>query len=196
MRSVPLARPLAALALALALTACGRGPVDSGPLAVTVNSVNQSDIQVPGVVQKDENISNDSGNPWGEFVRRAREECGADPVAFEILGASVALDTSGGAGVVSRFEDVVSGMAAAHFSSTSHSDPAAVSADVGSIATPAGAGPIPLVPSGTRAALAPLHDRLVGGDFHVGFRAETSLGAGDAFTMDVRVDFAARAHCD
>jgi hypothetical protein len=161
-----------------------------------VNSVNQSDIQVPGVVQKDENISNDSGNPWGEFMRRAREECGADPVAFEVLSASIALDTSGGPGMVSRFEDVVSGMAAANFSSTSHSDPAAVSADIGSTAAPTGAGPLPLATSGSRAALAPLHDRLVGGDFHVGFRAETSLGPGDAFTMDVRVDFAARAHCD
>ena len=86
--------------------------------------------------------------------------------------------------------------AAAHLSSTSHGDPAAVPADIGSIAAPVGAGPIPLARSGTPAAPAPLHDRLVGGDFHVGFRAETSLGAGDAFAMDVRVDFSARAHCD
>lgn len=178
----------------LALAACGLGPVESGPLAVTVNSVNESDVQ-GGVVWKDENISNDSGNPWGEFVRRARDTCGADPVAFEVVSASVALDTSGGPGMVSRFEDVVSGTAAVRFLSTSGSDPAAVSADVGQVAAPAGPGPIPLALLGTRSALAPLHARLLGGDFHVGFRAGVLPGAGP-FTMDVRVDFAALAHCD
>ncbi len=188
--------PLSALLLA-ALAGCGGGSVDSGTMTITVNSMNESDIRTPGVVQKDENISNDSGNPWGEFVKRARDQCGGDPAGFEVLGASVGLDTSGG-GNVQRFEDVsgAGDAVTAFFASTSGSDATAVKADVGSVTGPTGAGPIPLALSATRASLAPLHGRLVGGDFHVGVRVGTYLTAQDRFTMDVRVSFSVRAHCD
>lgn len=191
---------------ALALAGCGGsdpgdsgngpGPVDSGNVTIRIDSINESDIRTAGTVQKDGNISTGTGNPWGTFVGQAKAECGKDPVGFEVTSLSIGLDTSGGGSTTTRFEDVVDGAATVFFASTQGSDAAATKADVGSVSAPTGAGPVAVPVSATRSSLDPLLARLVGGDFHVGFRAATSLTDRDDFSMDVRVTLAARAHCE
>lgn len=178
---------------ALTVAACGAGPVDSGTISLTVNSMNESDIRTPGTVQKDKNIGTETGNPWGRFIDVAQAECGRDPAGFEISSASIALDPGSD---VTAFPDVIDGTAAVFFSDVSGSDAAATKVDVGSTTGPTGAGPVALSVSGTRSNLAPLRDRMVGGDFHVGVRAGTSLTGADQFSMDVRVSFVVLAHCD
>jgi len=193
-------RRTAAAGLTVLLTAtasCGDalGPVDSIPMTLTINSMNSSDIDPPGVIEKDENISTETGNPWGEFIRLAEDQCQAAPIGFEVLSVSIGLDVAGSSGV-QVLEDVISGDATVFFASTQGSDAAAVRVDVGSRSGVTGAGPVSLPVTATRAQLGALLERLLGGDFHVGLRAETDRLDTDSFSMDVRVTLQNRAICE
>lgn len=185
------------LVLSILVVGCteSRGPVDSGQISLTINSINPSDIRTAGTVSKDENISTESGNPWGAFARAAKDECGGDPVAFEVLTTTMSLDVDGSDNVAA-FEDVISGAATVYFLSTSGSDATATRADVASAATVTGIGPVTMSVGASRTALEPLLDRLVGGDFHVGLRAATALTDDDDFSMDVQIALSARAFCE
>ena len=190
-------KQIAALTLFLAIpTACSDplGPVDSQTISLTINSINSSDIDPAGLIEKDENISHETGNPWGEFIVSAQSVCGGDPVGFRVLGASVALDLEGSSGVVD-FDDVVAGQASIHFLSTQGSDSSATRVVVASSSSVSGPGPVDLPVTATQGQLDSIFERLVGGDFHVGFRAETDRLESESFSMDVTVAFQARAIC-
>lgn len=171
------------------------GPVDSGEITITINTMNPSDIRTPGTIEKDENISAETNNPWGKFVREARDACAGDPVAFEVLSARVALDVDGSQDVA-VLEDVINGAATIFFASTTGSDSSAVRVDVASAAAATGLGPVSFAVGATQDSLASLHQKLVGGDFHVGLRAATTLTDQDNFSMDVRITLSARAFCE
>ncbi len=110
MRRKSIAVLLGLMSLAsLVLSGCGRESVDSGDITLGINSMNESDIRTAGLVEKDENISTETGNPWGEFIKKAEDECGHDPVGFDVSTVSIALDTSRGSRTVRRFEDVIDG---------------------------------------------------------------------------------------
>lgn len=189
-------RMFAATLCTLVLAGCGDsdplGPVISPTITLTVNSMNSSDIE-SGMLDKDENISTETGNPWGEFIRMAEDECKADPVGFEVTHVALSLDTEGSNGVAG-LDDVFSGAVSVIFRSTQGSDEDAAQVAVGS-GPVSGAGNSTLVASGTRSALAPLYERLLGGDFHVAVRGGTDRQHGDDFSMDVRVTFATTAFC-
>ncbi|MFQ5629583.1 MAG: hypothetical protein ACE5I1_12540 [bacterium] len=157
--------------------------------------MNQSDIKPAGMISKDENISNETGNPWGEFIKRAESECQASPSAFEIVSVSIELDTSGSQNV-NLLEEIMTGTATVYFASTRGSDEDALKVDVASKASISGSGIIRLENFASQSELQVLSERLLGGDFHVGLRAETSRTRNDAFSMDVRIIFEARAHCE
>jgi hypothetical protein len=74
-------------------------------------------------------ISTESGNPWGEFIRRSEDRCGREPTGFEVLSASIALD-QGGSSSVSGLDDVISGQATVFVASTRGSDADALRVDV------------------------------------------------------------------
>lgn len=57
-------------------------------------------------------------------------------------------------------------------------------------------GPVSLGGLAGRSSLGVLHERLVGGDFHVGLRGETALTGADDFSMNVRIRMRVRAFCD
>ncbi|MDH5760788.1 MAG: hypothetical protein OEZ65_14465 [Gemmatimonadota bacterium] len=178
----------------VAVAACSDlGPVLSPELTIRINSMNDSDITA-GIIYKDSNISTQSGNPWGTFIGTAVAECGVDPVGFEITGLSLALDVAGSQNV-SVFEDVISGSATVYFLSTQGNDANAVRVALGSVLMPTGTGPVPLTITATAAQLQSLHDRLVGGDFHVGLEAETNRVQGDGFSMDALVTVQTQAIC-
>lgn len=179
----------------VALGACARGPVESGDIRIGINSMNESDIRVAGTVEKDENISTETGNPWGEFIKETRVECEGDPVGFEVSSVTIALDTSSGGSTVSRFDDVIEGEATVFFRGTRGSDEDSITVDIASVDSPTGAGPVPLQVSATRSSLGPLLSRMVKGDFHVGMRAEVARQQDADFSMDVRVAMTAVAHC-
>ena len=73
-------------------------------------------------------------------------------------------------------------------------DADALRVDVAS-AVVTGPGTVTLTVTATRSQLQVIHERLVGGDFHVGLRATTDRDEDDYFSMDVIVTFQARAHC-
>ncbi len=176
----------------LVLAACGDpGPVESGPLSVLVDGIEETDID-SGVLSEDENIAAQSGNPWGEFVNRARAECGTDPAGFSVTSVSVEITSTSN---VTGFEDVVNGSMVVYFQDVSGSDQAATRVDVGTAAGPTGTGPITMTVTGSRSSLDALRARLVGGDFHLGWRAPTNKTAADDFALDVRVRLNALAHC-
>jgi hypothetical protein len=190
------AAPWLVLPVLILTTACSDlGPVDSAVIALTINSMNSSDIDPPGIIEKDENISTETGNPWGEFIRAAEDLCGDAVSGFEVLSATLGLDVAGSSGV-SVLEDVISGDATVFFSSTRGNDATAVRVDVASMSGVSGTGPVNLPVTATRAQLQTLFERLLGGDFHVGLRAETDRLDSDSFSMDARVSISARAHCE
>ncbi|MDH3272349.1 MAG: hypothetical protein OEN56_13500 [Gemmatimonadota bacterium] len=157
--------------------------------------MNSSDIDPPGVIEKDENISTETGNPWGDFIRIAEDRCGRSPVAFEVLSVALALDVAGSADV-QVLDDVISGDATVFFASTQGSDAAAVRVDVASASGVSGVGPVNLPVTASRAQLSALYERLLGGDFHVGLRAQTDRVDTESFSMDARITFEARGICE
>lgn len=194
----PLVRAIGALTgLVIAAVAVGcsdvLGPVDSTEIQTTVNSMNESDI-TNDVIEKDENISNESGNPWGEFIDRAESTCEAPPDGFAVRSASLALVTEESTGV-QALEDVIDGDATVHFLSTRGSDADAVRVNVARVTDPTGTGPVSMNVIASRQDLRDLRERMRGGDFHVGFRAETSRDSSSDFSMNVRIRFRARAFC-
>jgi hypothetical protein len=184
-----------AVLVSLQLIGCeeDKGPITSNEITIVVNSINESDINEDGILEKDENISNDSGNPWGEFIKDAEAECGGNPDRFEIVSITVQISDQVG---VTNFEDVIFGNASVHFLSTQGSDLDAVRVTIGSNNNLTGISANELTNMASSSDLNSLRDRLLGGDFHVGFRGETDLTKDDTFSMDVIIKFVVKAHCD
>ena len=182
--------------ICVAVLGCGDsdplGPVVSPVITVTVNSMNSSDIEA-GVIDKDENISNGTGNPWSDFLRQAGEVCGGDPAGFGVAQASLALDADGSSNV-DALDEVFSGNVSIIFRSTRGNDASAVQVEIAS-GPVSGTGPFALTISATRGGLSVLQDRLTGGDFHVAVRGVTNRDSGDDFSMAVRATFTVAAFC-
>lgn len=177
------------------ITSCeeDQGPVTSNEMTIVVNSLNQSDISENGVIEKDENISNGSGNPWGEFIKEAEAECGKNPTNFEIISLSVQItDTEG----IDVFEDLIEGSGNVYFIGTQGSDTEAIRVNVGSSTTLSGKTENELSNLANSSDLSVLRERLVGGDFHVGFSGTTELTDDDSFSTDITIKFVVKAHCD
>ena len=166
------------------------GPITSNTFSITVNSINQSDVSDIGVIEKDENISNGTGNPWSEFIKEAESEFGKLPQRFEIVSATVQLtDTEG----LNSFEELVSGKMAVRFLSTQGSDADAAKVEIGNFTNPTGSSAIELTQLANASDLSVLRERLLGGDFHVGFWSQTNLNKDDTFSFDVIIKFVVRA---
>lgn len=190
-------RTLVLLAISPLLAAfhCGG---DDGPAAslqgysVTIQSINESDIS-GGVLAKDENVSNGSGNPWGDMIARGRDACGGErPQRFVFRALRVGLAASKD---VSGFEDLVSGELSVRLLDTRGSDATALKVTLGSLTQPTGAAPLDVPVTASTEALAALADRLAGGDFHIGVTAQTSRRDDKEFSVDISVSFDVEAFC-
>jgi hypothetical protein len=168
-------------------------PIVSPIITMTVNSMNGSDIE-SGIIDKDENISTETGNPWGEFMSDAVDQCGGDPVGFEVAEVSLELDRDGSD--IESLDEVFSDSASVILRSTQGSDADADQVVIGSGMVQGAGGTFNFMVPVLRAELAVIHDRLVGGDFHVAVRGATHRQRGDDFSMDVRVSFGVRTFCD
>jgi hypothetical protein len=169
---------------------CAAGPIDSGPIAVTINSLNEGDVGSDGAVWKDGNISTGTSNPWGDFVKAAEEECGGSPVSFEFTSATVVIEFDGSATV----DETFGGRAEVRILSTQGSDDDADKAAIASIETLSGAGPHSL-DVGAGQDHSSLHSRLLGGDFHVGFWAEVADPDAD-LDINITITLEALANCE
>ena len=183
-------------AILMIVAACGElpGPTESGEITTSVNSMNESDIDSFGFVSKDENISNESGNPWGRFIDTSESVCGGSPTGFEVLFVTLSLDTK--RSDIDGLEDVFTGPVTVYFASTQGSDQDATQVDIAGASSVSGTGPVSLEILSTRAELQVLHERLVGGDFHVGIRGTTDRTGEDSFSMTPQIVFRCRAFCD
>ena len=177
----------------LVLNGCDedQGPITSNTMTIVVNSLNQSDINDQAILEKDENISNDSGNPWGEFIKEAEAEFGRGPERFEMVSVSMQLSDKEG---ISNFDELISGKMSARFLSTQGSDNDAIKVELGSIMSPTGQSAIELSNLASTSDMSVLHERLIGGDFHVGFYGETDLTKDNSFSVDVIIKFVVRAY--
>jgi hypothetical protein len=161
-----LVRVAAGSVLVLSATACAGGDtVESGVVATRISG---SEAQIEGAyVYKATNISTGTENPWGEFVKRAKDKCGKDPAAFELTALSLTNQ--------SPFDDFASGEVAIVFANTTNADvPQTPNAVVGSVSGAKGKGPLSLGGLAGRDALEKLeavgllvrdaHGRLVRGE--------------------------------
>jgi hypothetical protein len=183
------------LILFVAINGCedDKGPITSNEIAITINSMNQSDINSQGIIEKDENISNNSGNPWSEFIKDSETECGSDAKYFEIVSVSVQLsDTEN----LDGFEDLITCTGEVYFINTQGSDDDAVRVLIGNSSSLKGKLPNELINLASINDLNILYDRLLGGDFHIGFKGETNLSKDDTFSCDVIIRFVVKAYCE
>ena len=194
MYRVILSKKFFVLILFISVSACQStdGPVDSDEIKITINSINQSDIN-SGIIEKDENISNNTGNPWGEFIKDSQVICENDPKGFEITSLSIQFAPKDG---VNSMEEVFDEIVSIDFISTQGSDSDAERVSIGTINQPRGLGPLELKNLATRDDLRALYERLLGGDFHVGLKASTILTKDDSFSFDVTLRFHTRAFCE
>lgn len=169
------------------------GPITSNEMTIVVNSINQSDINDSGKIEKDENISNNTGNLWGEFIKEAEAECGSVPNKFEIVSLNIQLSDNEGVDV---FEDAINGEAAVYFINTQGSDTDAIKVKVASGSNVTGLSSNELSNLASSGDLSVLTERLQGGDFHIGFSGATNLTKDDVFSFDVIIKFVVKAHCE
>ena len=169
------------------------GPIQSGPIEITVNGISPSDI-TGGIIDRDVSINTAGANLWSSYVRLTTDLCGREPVGFAISALALTLDLEGSVNV-SALDDVMDGTVTLYFADTQGNEASAVKVDIGR-GMVFGLGPVGLEEVSTRETLAALHTRMLGSDFHVGLRAETSRTDSDNFSMAVEVSFLARAFCE
>ena len=162
-------------------------------MEITVNGISPSNI-TGGIIDRDVSINTAGTNLWSSYVRLTTDLCGREPVGFAISALALTLDFEGSVNVTA-LDDVLDGTVTLYFASTQGNDASAVKVDIGR-GVVSGLGPVGLEEVSTRETLAALHTRLLGSDFHVGLRAETSRTDSDNFSMAVEVSFLARAFCE
>lgn len=187
-----------AMLIATLIAACGGddGPGDGtlpeGALDLELSSLNSSDVD-DGFLDKDENIGNQSGNPWGEFIEEMRDRCGGDPAGLSVSSGTLTIVGSEG---IDGFEDLFPDGVDLVFRGTQGSDEEAETVVVASMAAALGTGPVDLDGVASREDLGGLHPRLVGGDFHVGVRGATDLTDEDDFSVDLAMSVEVVAYCE
>jgi hypothetical protein len=167
-----------ALLSGLALAACGDDPVAySETVSVKLSGIKNGDI-ANGQASEDKNINTESGNPYGEFVKRARDRLGGrDPSAIEIIKATVQVhaDSKNISTIDAVFSDIEIFMA-----------DSATTIPVGSRATPTGTS-VP-VPIDDDIDYEPVFSSMLGGDFKVGVRGSTVTLPPDDFDLKLTID--------
>lgn len=173
-----IARGVLALGVAAFLAACGDDPVAySETVSVKLSGIKNGDIQ-NDQASEDKNINTESGNPYGEFVKRARDRLGGrDPGAIEIVKATVQVHAD--SKNVSTIEVVFADLEL--FIADSQT-----TIPVGSVSAPAGTSvPIPLR---EEIDYEPVYASMLGGDFRVGVRGATVELPPDDFDLKLTID--------
>ena len=178
--------------LLLAVMGCGGGgdpvaPIRSGEISLAITGIGPSDIE-SGAIQRNVDITSAAVNLWSSYVRLVTDLCGSEPAGFGINTLAVLLDFEQSV-EVSALDEVFDGTVTVYFSAAN----VAVDVGAGVLTCP---GPVGLVESATREALAVIHDQMLDSDFRIGFRGGTSRTPDDSFSMDVHVTFHARAFCE
>ena len=148
----------------------------SGPVNVRLDNFKDGDVH-SGAFDSDKDIDTESGNPYGAFLQDARAALGRDPAAVVLdrVTFTLASDTRG----VTDFAQIFAGPAVVYLATS------AVTVNVGTVASPAGAGPVTVLLTAARADLAPINAALVSGHFKVGMRVPAAPGRPASF--DARV---------
>lgn len=162
----------------VALVACGDDPVAySETVSVKLSGIKPGDIQ-NGQASEDKNINTEEGNPYGDFVKHARDKLGGrDPGAIEIVSAIVRVHAD--SKNVSTIDAVF----------TSLELLMADSATTIAFGTKAS-------PTGSEVAVAikddldyePVFDSMLGGDFKVGVRGPTVATPPTDFELKLTLD--------
>lgn len=171
------------LMLGLAVFAAGCGGGDStnndpntvgysGPVNVRLDKFKDGDVR-NGAFDSDKEINTESGNPYAGFLRDARTGLGRDAAAVVVdrMTFTLASDSRG----VIGFEQFLAGTAQVYFATSS------VTVNVGTAVMPAGAGPVTVQITATRADLAPINAALLSGNFKVGMRVSAAAGRPGSF---------------
>jgi hypothetical protein len=154
-------------------------------IVIQLAGIKEGDIH-DGVVEKDKNVATEVGNPYGAFLQAARVALGRNPGRIAVT--SVAITLGGDSRGVISFADLFVGETNVF-----------LRADVGGtvyvarVTAPTGVGPLDCEVIAGDAALAPIRDALLSGNFRVGIRGTTNRLPPDDFAarVDVRIGFAA-----
>lgn len=154
------------------LVACGDDEPLSYSAPVGINLKAKSGDVKSGVINDEKEITTESGNPYGAFVKDARIRLGGrDPARIEI--ASLTLLLGGQTKGVADLQEVFSGKVEVFFlmKDTNNSVP------VGDVTDPVGSGPVSLGITFNSAGLSPADwSKLVAGNFKVVIRGNTAAG--------------------
>jgi hypothetical protein len=169
--------------LVLLLGACGtedpEAVATSENISIRLDGINEGAVR-DGEASVDKKVDEESGNPYGEFLRVARSRLqGRDPSAILVRSATVQLrDDSNG---VISFDQVFTSMEL--FLSDDRT-----TVPIGAIAAPAGTSQGATI-TATMDSLAPMYDSMLTPEkFHVGVRGPTVATPPANFDLRLTVD--------
>jgi len=162
----------------LALPACGDDPIaHSETVSLELSGIKPGDLK-NGVASEEKNINTESGNPYGDFLKNARDALGgSDPGTIELVSAYMRVSSS--SKNVIAFEDVLAD-AELFFSNSDTTIP------IGSVTSPTGSSV--LIPIGEDVDFEPLRTAMLGGDFKVGIRGNAVDPVSDDFELKISLD--------
>lgn len=156
----------------------------SGPVNVRLDKFKDGEVR-NNAFDSDKEISTESGNPYGSFLRDARAALGRDPAAVLVdrMTFTLAADSRG----VTAFEQILAGTATVYFATS------AVTVNIGTAVMPTGAGPVSVQITATRSDLAPINSAMINGHFKVGMRVPAAAGRPASFDAKVSTTLYFRA---
>lgn len=164
--------------LALGAAACGDDPVaHSETISLKLSGIKNGDIK-NGQASEDKEISTESGNPYGEFIKNAKAALGGkDPGSIELVSAFVRIHSD--SKNVSALEAVFSSMEL--YLTTSNT-----TIPVGTVATPKGTSIA--VKLDENVDYEPIFADLLGGSFKGGVRGPTVATPPADFDLKLTLD--------
>lgn len=117
---------------------CGDDPVSVSDVVDLKLTLSSGDVAGNNLLDE-KNVNTESGNPYGAFVAKAREEIGGDPSRVVVTGAAVTVDAT--SRNVTMLGQVFSGATKFEFIMNGSSTPYAVATK--NVVATDGAGPIP-----------------------------------------------------
>ncbi|TNF23415.1 MAG: hypothetical protein EP329_27595 [Deltaproteobacteria bacterium] len=162
----------------LALPACGDDPVaHSETVSIELSGIKPGDLK-NGVASEEKNINSESGNPYAEFLKAAKNALGGkDPGTIELVSAYMRVNSS--SKNVIAFEDVLVD-AELFFSNSDTTIP------IGTVTGPTGSSV--KISIGEDIDFEPLRSAMLGGDFKVGVRGNAVDTPPADFELKISLD--------
>lgn len=149
----------------------------SEPVSLKLSGIKPDDVK-NGTASEDKNVNTESGNPYGAFLKAARDGLGRDPSAIRVKSAYLRVHAD--SKNVTTFEQVFEDLEL--FAADSQT-----TIPIGTVGHPMGSS-IKMTITASEADLAPLQAAMKGGDFKMGVRGTVQATTPADFDLRITID--------